>query len=95
MNVANKLLKMQYLQQNGLQHTLVLVEEMEWNSTATNFIQIINVGWQHHWVCLVGYPLEFSPWPSIVSFPDPPRKAERGSGALSDNSCHMGRGRTS
>jgi len=31
----------------------------------------------------------------LVSFPDPPRKAERGSGVLSDNSCHMGRGRTS
>ena len=28
---------------------------------------------------------------TLVSFPDPPRKAERGSGVLSDNSCHMGR----
>ena len=32
---------------------------------------------------------------TLVSFPDPPRKAERGSGVLSDISCHMGRGRTS
>jgi len=31
----------------------------------------------------------------VVSFPDPPRKAERGSSVLTDISCHMGWGSTS
>ena len=30
---------------------------------------------------------------AVVSCPDPPRKAERGSGVLNYFSCHMGRGR--
>ena len=29
----------------------------------------------------------------LVSFPDPPQKAERGSGVPGDVSCHMGQGR--
>jgi len=41
------------------------------------------------------YPFPAQHAAIVISFPDPPRKAERGSGVTSDNSCHNGLGRTS
>ena len=51
MEAANKLLKEQYPQQNGLQDTLVLAELCRFRSSPTDFIQIVNIS-HSHWVCV-------------------------------------------
>ena len=49
-NAANKLLQKQHPHQNGLQDSIVLASELEWESNRTNFVQVINVC-EQHWVC--------------------------------------------
>ena len=51
MEAANKLLKEQYPQQNGLQDTLVLAELYRFKSSPTDFVQIVNIS-HSHWVCV-------------------------------------------
>ena len=51
MEAANKLLKEQYPQQNGLQDTLVLAELCHFKSSPTDFVQIVNIS-RSRWVCV-------------------------------------------
>ncbi len=48
-NAAQKLLKIQFPSQNGLQDTVVLEAVMKFTSPCNNFVQIIHV--EDHWVC--------------------------------------------
>ena len=50
MAAVNTLLKQQYLGQNRLQDTAVLSQHLKWESSNSNFVQILHVT-QNHWVC--------------------------------------------
>ena len=50
MAAVNTLLKQQYPGQNGLQDTAVLSQHLEWESSNSNFVQILHVK-PNHWVC--------------------------------------------
>ena len=47
---AQKLLKIQHSNINGLEDPLLLAERFQYKSTANSFVQIINLG-RTHWVC--------------------------------------------
>ena len=47
---ASKLLKEQHPNQNGLQSTLPLSQNLKWKSSNADFIQILNVS-GNHWIC--------------------------------------------
>ena len=49
-SAVSKLLQQQHPQQNGLQDSVVLASELQWESNSTNFVQIINIC-EQHWVC--------------------------------------------
>ena len=50
MAAVNTLLKQQYPGQNGLQDTAVLSQHLKWESSNSNFVQILHVK-PNHWVC--------------------------------------------
>ena len=50
-SAANKLLKLQFTRQNGLQDTHYLFKKKQWNSNPSDFVQIIYVD-PNHWACL-------------------------------------------
>ncbi|XP_064384358.1 uncharacterized protein LOC135342254 isoform X2 [Halichondria panicea] len=50
-SAANMLLRREFPHQNGLQDTMYLLENLQWRSSAHEFVQIIHVG-GFHWACL-------------------------------------------
>jgi len=49
-SAALKLLKKQYPHQNGLQSTQLLAKKLQWQSSNTDFVQILHIS-ANHWVC--------------------------------------------
>ena len=47
---AMTLLKKQFPDQNGLQSTQILAKNLQWQSSNSDFVQILHVS-QSHWVC--------------------------------------------
>ena len=58
---VNKLLKAQFPHQNGLQDTLALADLCRFQSSPTDFVQVVNIS-RSHWVCVSNV---FSP-PGVV-----------------------------